>query len=200
MKNLVLYFLLLSLLNGDEIKRIESIVEDITKLRVQYEECKDELEAKESAKASENYKIVAKLKKEIKNYKKIIKSKDIEIDSLKKEKIALKSYKHNSSDVNKVLCLDKPNDFPKLVLKDKYIDKNIEKVIKTKPSTYRLVTNADIYDSIDGDRVEEWESGTSFTSNVKTDSWVKITGFFINRVWVKSRSSMWVKLSDVIKR
>lgn len=43
MKRYILSFALASLLCGDEIQRIESIVKDITLLRIQYEECQEKL-------------------------------------------------------------------------------------------------------------------------------------------------------------
>ena len=46
---LISLFLILSLY-GDEIQRIESIVKDITKLRVDYEECRKQLRDKEITK------------------------------------------------------------------------------------------------------------------------------------------------------
>lgn len=46
MKHYVLSAVLCSLLLGDEIQRIESIVNDITKLRIEYDECRRQLDAK----------------------------------------------------------------------------------------------------------------------------------------------------------
>ena len=51
MKVLFITFLLVSFLQADEMKRIESIVEDITKLRTQYEECQNSLKSKDTLKA-----------------------------------------------------------------------------------------------------------------------------------------------------
>lgn len=46
MKHYFLSIVLSSLLFGDEIQRIESIVNDITKLRIEYDECRRQLDAK----------------------------------------------------------------------------------------------------------------------------------------------------------
>ncbi|WP_294962298.1 hypothetical protein [Sulfurimonas sp.] len=51
MKALFITLLLLSFLQADEMQRIESIVEDITKLRADYEECQNTLKSKEILKA-----------------------------------------------------------------------------------------------------------------------------------------------------
>lgn len=189
MKYLLLFFLLFNFLNGDEIKRIESIVEDITKLRVKYQECQD-------TNLQTDLKL-AKLENELDKYKKLLKAKENELIIYKSQKIQNKTIEKVKISVCKEISSDKPNEFPKLVLKDKFIK---QKITDTKPSTYRLKYNANIYDSIDGKVIDEWEKRTSFTSNKKSNGWVKITGFFINKVWVRSESEMWIKLKDVQKR
>ena len=76
MKILLLFFLLVSFVYGDEIKRIESIVEDITKLRVQYKECEDSLKTKLENNQKENNRIIKNLETQIFEYKKLLKIKD----------------------------------------------------------------------------------------------------------------------------
>jgi hypothetical protein len=51
MKALFITLLLVSFSQADEMKRIDSIVEDITKLRVQYKECQNTLKSKETLRA-----------------------------------------------------------------------------------------------------------------------------------------------------
>lgn len=197
MKILIFFLLLVSFINADEIKRIESIVEDITKLRVKYKECQSSLQTKLDEDNKDSEKIIENLKNQIIKYEKLLKTKDEIIIALKAKKAKENMQKSTKKQICKPIKIDKPNKFPKLILKDVYAKENI---IKTKPSTYRLKNNAFIYDKIDGNKIEEWESQTSFTSNVRSDSWVKITGFFVNREWVRSNSNMWVKLKDVRKR
>jgi len=197
LKLLLLFFLILNTIQADEIKRIESIVEDITKLRVQYKECKASTQTKVDDVERKNKIKIKNLENQISKYEKMLKIKEKEILALKNEKNNKKDSKSSENQICKKIIVDKPNEFPKLVLKDKY---NKQNIIKTKPSTYRLNKDAFIYDSINGKKIEEWEKHTSFTSNTKSNLWVKITGFFINKVWVKSESSMWVPLKDVRKR
>ena len=92
-------------LYSDEIKRMELIVDDITKLRTELENCR------------KNSLQIKNLEKQLEKYKKLLISKDKEIKSKKyivryKEKIKVKECKVNT--------MDKPNKFPKLILKDKY--------------------------------------------------------------------------------
>lgn len=197
MKYVFILVLFVGIVNANEIKRIESIVEDITKLRAKYSECQSTLLSSKKDLSTSEYDRIQELEKEIKNYKNILKAKDKEIVSLKNDTKKKTPAKKQKVEVCEIITYDKPNDFPNLSLKDKYINENI---LRTTPSTYRLNKNAHIYASIDGKKIEAWEKDTSFTSNYKNDSWVKITGFFINRVWVKSESQMWIPLSDVRKR
>ncbi|MDD2828935.1 MAG: hypothetical protein PHW18_05115 [Sulfuricurvum sp.] len=73
-------------------------------------------------------------------------------------------------------------------------------VKRSTPSAYRMATNAGIYNAINGTKIDMWESGRSFTSGTANNGWVKITGYFVNRVWTRADEELWVKESDVIKR
>jgi len=67
-----------------------------------------------------------------------------------------------------------------------------------KASAFHLSKNANIYADKSTNRViEKWEKGTSFTSNLKSDKRIKITGYFVNKVWKKADKNMWVNLIDV---
>ena len=88
------------------------------------------------------------------------------------------------------------NAFPPLVLKDEYKATENE----TRAYAYRLAKDAKIYDAIDGVVVTQWEARTSFTSNKRTKEWIKITGYFVDKVWRPSTKEMWIKSSDTIKR
>ncbi|HEX5711077.1 MAG TPA: hypothetical protein VFX68_06990 [Sulfuricurvum sp.] len=71
---------------------------------------------------------------------------------------------------------------------------------KGSPSAYRMASDAPIYNAINGEKIDTWESGRSFTSGTSSVGWVKITGYFVNRVWQKADADLWVKESDVIRR
>ncbi len=73
-------------------------------------------------------------------------------------------------------------------------------VKKSTPSAYRLASNAGVYNGINGTKIDMWEQGRSFTSGTSSGGWVKITGYFVNRVWQPAGEEMWVKESDVIRR
>jgi septal ring factor EnvC (AmiA/AmiB activator) len=223
LKSIILVLVFALLLNGDEIKRIESIVEDITKLRVQYQECQESLESLDAndtntakseldnfKKELQNSKLdIENLKSQIKSYEKLLKTKEKQINKLRKSKkvvnkvvtkvvTKIKKVKSKPEKVlYKVIKKDKPNDFPNLVLKDKYIE---DKVKRTKAYTYELKGNAYIYNAIGGKKIEEWEVDTAFTSNIRSNSWVKITGFFINKSWVKAESNMWINAKNIRKK
>jgi septal ring factor EnvC (AmiA/AmiB activator) len=198
-------FLLMSLLvlfvysNADELKRIESIVSDIKKLRIDYDKSEEELslsliklkDEKEKNKIlleelnkAENK--VNSLENKIENLKKSNKSNNIE-KVIIKEKIEICS---ENQIVNK-------NKFPQLKMRDK--DLSNERV-DTNPQTYRLNKSAKIYDSKDGNIIEEWEDKTSFTSNLKSGHWIKITGYFVEKVWRKSNKELWIQETDVQRR
>lgn len=68
------------------------------------------------------------------------------------------------------------------------------------PSAYRMATIASIYNAPNGTKIDMWEEGRSFTSGTSNGGWVKITGYFVNRVWQSADEDYWVKESEVIKR
>jgi septal ring factor EnvC (AmiA/AmiB activator) len=198
-------FLLMSLLvfsvysNADELQRIESIVSDIKKLRIDYDKSEEELsltliklkDEKEKNKIlieelnkAENR--VNSLENKIKNLKKPKKSNSIK-KVIIKEKIEICS-KNQIVDNNK---------FPQLKMRDKDMSNTI---VDTTPQTYRLNKNAKIYDSKDGNIIEEWEDKTSFTSSLKSGNWIKITGYFVEKVWRKSNKELWIEERDVQRR
>lgn len=71
---------------------------------------------------------------------------------------------------------------------------------KSGPSAYRMATNAAVYNAPGGSVVDTWEARRSFTSGTEVNGWVKITGYFVNRVWQRADQDLWVKESDVIRR
>ena len=77
---------------------------------------------------------------------------------------------------------------------------NVKAIRKTKASSFRLNKDAIIYDNVDGKKILNWDKKTSFTSNIRTDKWIKITGYFVDRIWKKSKKNMWIKTSDTTLR
>lgn len=71
---------------------------------------------------------------------------------------------------------------------------------KSGPSAYRMATDASVYNAPNGRVVDTWEARRSFTSGTTANGWVKITGYFVNRVWQRADQDLWVKESDVIRR
>lgn len=165
---------------ADEIQRIDSIVNDISKIRKNYE-------TKLSIAKENNI----ALKQEVQNYKLTIKKLE---NQIKKLSTTVKTKDNQTiKPVVNTVCEDE-NPFPKLKMKD-------EKIEFFEPSAFRLKNDAKIYNSVDAvETIATWEEGTSFTSNEGTDDLIKITGYFVNKVWTKAEQEMWIHYSDTIKR
>lgn len=196
MKYVLILVLLFSLSSSDEIERIESIVKDITDLRIKYELSQDELNEKTANETKQNEKIIS-LEKQIKSYEKQLEVKEKKMKNLKpkKKQIVCKPVKRKPTIIYKTQKLENPNKFPKLMMKPKHVK---YKKIRMKAKTYRLTSKANIYDAKNGNKIETWENDTTFTSNEKAvakgmDAWIKVTGYFIENSWVPSKSSMWLK-------
>jgi len=192
MKHVVLSFLLLyTTLYSDEIERIESIVNDIKELRSSYTRAKNEIV---------DYKIeIENLKKENVYLKKSTNSivnnnkYTLRIASLENKIDELEVLLKNQKKSKKTCKLKiKKNQFPKLEMKEKYKFKSF------KAKVFKLNKYAFIYDSIGGEVVESWEEKRSFTSNIKSENWIKITGYFEEKVWRASTQELWIKNEDVV--
>ena len=205
MKFIYLILITVLALPADEIKRIESIVQDISKLRVAHEKCEQTLVAQDVniKKYKEN---MINLESEIKFLKKQLKSKENTRKNtvdVKKEKVKTKVKTINTMVYQK--C-DENNPFPKLIMKEDSLDvKNLPSLKTSKPkyfkaSTFRLNKSADIYNAMNGEAIDSWENETSFTSNQRTAKWLKITGYFVDKAWRKAESEMWVRSSNATKR
>jgi len=190
-------------LNANEIKRIETIVNEITQLRLEYSQCQEALvsQSKSDLKSTkeENYKkIIKDLNKQIERYKKDLKIKDETIKKLSlKELNKAKTKENNLNNMDFNKCKS-TNSFPKLMMKEKF--QNKEPLEFFPASAFRFNKQSAVYDAIDGDIIETWEEHTSFTSNQRTKNWVKITGYFVDKVWQGATQELWVKSSDVTKR
>lgn len=244
MKRLFIAFLTLSLLQADELKRIESIINDIAKLRVEYEECREALESKTLLKAQttnsydckkheetikllrskntfldknlkEKAQIVKNNQNESEKYKKELKTKEKEIEALKKkltllEKQDKKEPKVVIKEIIKEVIVEKKIDqkdeniFPVLMPKNTNVKKeNLEiKEIEeeTKPTTYRLKKDSRVFNKIGGKKIYLWEKGRSFTSNIKTQNFIKITGYFVDKKWQRAKEELWIEKEDAFER
>lgn len=187
MKIIFLTLIVLSFLHSNEIQRMEAIIDDISKLRTDYEECKFELLKNKKDTVNPEYEI---LTDKVKKLEKIVKKQD---ELLKLKENNVKYIFKKTSDENK---------FPKLMMKKEFQKESVNKnlIINFKASAFFLNKNSTIYDAIDGTEIDKWESGTSFTSNEKTKEWIKIGGYFIDRKWRKAKKEMWVKLANTSKK
>jgi septal ring factor EnvC (AmiA/AmiB activator) len=214
MKLIYLLFIFIFFAQADEIQRIESIVKDIEKLRVQYEECQKKSQILKVQNEDFDKKINS-LKNKIKYQEKQLKSKGNELKKLKK--IQIKEVKTKEKPMEKLVFqkCEEANPFPKLRMKKGFNPpKKLEKVEEVKPQmksepekiefmqakAFRLNKEANIYDAIDGKILEQWEEKTSFTSNQRTQNWIKITGYFTNKIWHKSKRELWIRADDATQR
>jgi len=92
------------------------------------------------------------------------------------------------------LKCEEPNTFPKLMMKGDV------KIHSFKASSFRVNKLAPIYGDLKGNIIDEWEKETSFTSSQRTSTMIKITGYFIDKIWTKSKKDMWIKVEDATKR
>lgn len=67
---------------------------------------------------------------------------------------------------------------------------------------YRMNGDAAVYDGPNGQVVDTWEDRRSFTAAEPSEGWIKITGYFVNRIWKSAgaKERLWVKEGDVIRR
>lgn len=212
MKLLVIFLFILSFLNADEIKRMDSVVEDISKLKADYQKCQDSLNGKISndisadttseeqrRSAYKKYKCDAdqlialeEYTEEIEKYKKLVALKDKEIEDLK-NKFNSKTCKHTKV----IKIFDNPNKFPPLISKREQDNEIKAKTVTIKPQTYVIKYESIIYDYPRGTNIGKWDVGTTFTSNKKFDYWIKVTGYFVNGKWKKADQELWIKEAQV---
>lgn len=211
MKAFFIALFILSFSQADEMQRIESIVKDITKLRSEHEECLKSLKTKETLKVDV---LKPNNNPQLIQYQKQLKAENEHLNNLSQnnEKIIKKYQKLLKAKENEILALKKSlnnqpkeslkrindNPFPKLMPKESTGIKEIAQI--TKANTFRLKSDSKIYDSPNANEIDVWTQDTSFTSNMKTANWVKITGFFIDKKWRKAKKNMWIKKSQVSKR
>ena len=106
------------------------------------------------------------------------------------EELALIIARKQKVIVKTVIKKKEDNTFPKLQMKSKFF----------KSGTFRLSKDANIYNEEDGEILYTWEEGTSFTSSKRTDKMIKVTGYFVDKIWRSSQKAMWVKSEDAFER
>lgn len=192
MKNIYVILVFLSFLQAGEmpnletgeVKRIGAIIKDIGKLRINNDKCQSQLNEEKqkntilSAKIDFGNDLVASNKSLSKKVEEL-------------EKIIITLRKKNSDSIAEEEIV-----FPKLMMKEKYK----EEVIDFKAAPFVLDNDSIVYNSINGEKIDKWSKGTSFTSNQKSKNWIKITGYFVNRKWKNSKVDMWVKIAQVSKK
>ena len=195
---LIPFFLLVTLVSAEEIQRIESIVEDITKLRNSYVTVKNELKS-EKEKNRKYTKRIQSLENEILTLEEEVKTKEnTPIVRSSKKQIKSKNQTKQKSCLKSKIKVE-TNTFPNLALKSEFQKKDKE-VHYFKATTFRVNKLAYVYDTVEGDVVDEWEESRSFTSNQKSNGWIKITGYFINKVWTSSKTPLWIESKDANTR
>ena len=207
MKFLWIIFVTVVMLNADETQRINSIVSDITQLRSDYAYCQTKLIDREVKLKDEKEKNSLLLKEldatEQTNGANGDKLKISQLEKMLKEKDSLlkKSEHVNRVLLAKINATTKDN-FPKLVMKKEY-QKNTQNdtiIEYFKASAFRLTKESVIYSDLNNTFFDTWEKSTSFTSGERTKTMIKITGFFVNKIWQRATQEMWVKAENSVKR
>lgn len=152
-----------------------------------------------------------KVLKTLKNdYSNQLETKEKVIISLKNKINALEKNTIQLAE-KEILCADN-NPFPTLIMKapeEKELEREKNNTIVNKtsqieeeidPSTFKLIKQSYIYASVNGNILDTWKIKTTFTSNIKTQNWVKITGSFDEGKWIQATKEMWIKKENVMKR
>jgi len=197
MKLIIVSFVLSSFLWSDDIQRLETIVKEITQLRSDYEACEIALQSKKITIIPSLDEEREKLEKKLQKQEKLLLTQDKKIAYLEK----LLQKPKNKTVVVAQVC-EEENPFQKLMMKESPKDslKAPLKVRAMAPTTFHLKVDAMIYDAPDGAKIESWEKETSFTSNKRAKNWIKITGYFIDKKWISSKTNMWIKEEQVLKK
>lgn len=218
MKPYILSLVLASLLFSadDEIQRIESIVKDITQLRVQYETCQEKLDSV----SSDTYSLEKQLKDEQQKNILLLSELDTCADSHKEnEKLRFQILKLEKSNIdlenrlkakyekivlekeNRIKYLEnqiknkhktekKPfNQFPKLVMKENEVEKTQEKLYRKEPRQ-----------NLNNIQEEETEP-SAYRLKYESDIYESVDGVVVDR-WEEERSftsnrkyKKWVKIT-----
>ena len=192
MRYLVVAIILSIFVNASDMDRIDDIVKEIETLRKEHDKCKELLykeRLKNTILIAKNDLLNKKNEKESKKDYKLVKTKEIKNISLENKNL----NKKNSEDKIIKTLENKINQENKT-------KKIAEKEIFSKASTYRTIKNSNIYNAVNGKILYEWERNIAFTSNIMTQNWVKITGYFVDDKWKKAKQRLWIKKINIVKR
>ncbi len=228
-KKMLTSFMLFGLvhLGADEIERINNLIKEVKKLRMNYTTCRHQLielsKNKERAPQDRNTHLYAtwkqqqavltreleqahqnerNLKDQIQSLQEALKAKEQALTALQTK---------NDSLTRKIEALQ--NELYRKKQKQEPVknDANtsrtgqkkqpsVETLHYTKPKTFRTNKEAPIYDAKNGKQIATWEAHRSFTSNIESGDWIKITGYFIDRVWTPAKRNLWIKKEDAYER
>lgn len=149
---------------------------------------------------------VAELEKMLGEQNETIKSKEREIVALKKELAQKAKFKETRSKTiikerEVPQAMHEENEFPKLKMKESSakVTSESEDLYATQ-ATFRLTNDSSIYNAINGAKVTQWSKDTSFTSNLRSKNWIRISGYFVDKVWQRAKEELWIENSNVMQR
>ncbi len=230
MKYLMIVMILSLSIYADEMQRMEAVLKDIENLRSDYNRCIKELDIKNMDKTILKKDVDTRLKAQLqekdklmKEYKNLLDKERMKntlliakLDSQSKYSVINESKNNNTENEKYKNIIEKQHK--DLESKDKIIKSlnnqidvknisvnlstkdSIHKEIQFKAATFRLEKNSNIYNMIDGDILYTWDKNRSFTSGIMTQNWIKITGYFVNKKWVKAEDELWIKKVNIVKR
>lgn len=74
--------------------------------------------------------------------------------------------------------------------------------VKKNSFAYRIAGEGKIYDGPEGSSITQWENGRSFTASESQNGWIRVSGYFVNRVWqpCAAEEQFWIRESDTQRR
>jgi len=76
-----------------------------------------------------------------------------------------------------------------------------ESLVSFSPTTFQTQKEAPLYPSAKSrEVVEYWEKGRSFTAYQKQGERIRISGYFVEKVWQKAEGDLWIDAADVAKK
>jgi len=209
---LVLFFGMSVLSAQDQqssIDRIEAIINDVSSMREELNSCVNALESSQKKRelASNNLLLCtrssAQMKRELGDLTKAYKALELKYRALKQRVNTKKRIQPLQLDCAKqrksVVVIPKDdNPFPTL---QKGKHSSAFALIHFKPTVFRTNKACKVYDTPNGNVVAFWEKGRSFTALSRTQTFIKVSGYFIDKQWRSAKDeSLWIKASDSKQR
>ncbi len=186
-----------------EVKYLESQINEYKRRLQAKEKQLQQQKRKNAALQKELAKIKDNLKKQINKRKTSEKSTKKALPKVKKNPQKRAEKLKTSPEVSILLCNAQSAHVRQHLALEKNGNVRIvesDAVVKTKPKTFKTSVDAYIYDAKNGKKLFVWERGTSFTSYLESGSWIKITGYFVERKWTKAKKEMWIRKADAIQK